>query len=494
VPKFHGGIVAPTPSDEDEDERNVTVLPSELRTRNAKPAREAERIGPVPVRFAFLALFALFIAAYMLSPLLIRRRYGDIIVGDAVFYYVYERSLILDHDLDFTNDYAGFDRAHKPGDDKTTGGSTTDIGRPLNQFSIGPALLGAPFFVVAHGLALALRAGGIHAGTDGFGYLEEASFGVAGIVASGIAAWVCYRVARRWYGVSAALGGVLLVWLGGSLTYYTLVSPTYSHAFDACAVSLWVAYWLLRTPTTARQWALFGALAGLVTLMRWQEAVVVVLPLGWLLWDAIRRRQAWGNAIGHALAYSVAAIAVFSPQMIAWYVNFGSLIAVPQGTDFFSLTQPGLFNVLFSSRHGLLLWTPAVLVGLIGLLPLTRRLPRTAITGIVAFVLLWYINGTVRDWWGGEAFGARRFLSLVPFLGLGSAAALDWLAIRTHARQQIAGALVGVLVILNLLFLVQYVAFLHGVGHLATYPTVRELMLDRFIVPFQFAVRLLRHR
>ncbi len=471
--------------------------------RAAHDASGQDRVGPVPVRLAFVALFALFIAAYMLSPLLISRRYGDIIVGDAVFYYVYERSLILDHDLDFTNDYAGFDRAHKAGDDKTVGGSTTDIGRPLNQESIGPAIFGAPFFIVAHGLALALRAGGIHAGTDGFGYLEEASFGVAGIVASGIAAWTCYRLARRWYGIGASLGGTALVWLGGSMTYYTLVSPTYSHTFDACAISLWLAYWLLHSPATPRQWAVFGALAGLVTLMRWQEAVVVVLPLGWLLWDALHastgaRRTAWTHAVGCALAYGIAAVAVFTPQMAAWYVNFGRLIAVPQGSDFFSLTQPGLWNVLFSTRHGLFTWTPAVLVGLLGLLPLARRAPRPAITGAVAFVLLWYVNGTVRDWWGGEAFGARRFLSLVPFLTLGTAAALDWFAARvrreTASTLVAVPALVVVLIALNLLFLGQYVAFLHGVGHLSTYPTARQLLLDRFIVPFQFAARLLRQK
>jgi len=465
--------------------------------RSGSGAPNQDRVGPVPVRLAFVGLFTLFIVAYMLSPLLISRRYGDIIVGDAVFYYVYERSLILDHDLDFTNDYAGFDRAHKAGDNKTVGGATTDIGRPLNQESIGPAIIGAPFFVVAHGLARVLRAGGIHAGTDGFGYLEEVSFGVAGIVASGIAAWTCYRLARRWFGITASLGGVALVWLGGSMAYYTLVSPTYSHTFDACAISPWLAYWLLRGPATPRQWATFGALAGLVTLMRWQEAVVVVLPLGWLLWGALHaraggRHAAWTHAVGCALAYGVAAVAVFSPQMAAWYVNFGSLIAVPQGSDFFSLTQPGLWNVLFSTRHGLFTWTPAVLVGLLGLLPLTRRAPRPAITGIVAFALLWYVNGTVRDWWGGEAFGARRFLSLVPFLVLGTTAALDWLAART--RREAAGALVAVFVVLNLLFLGQYVAFLHGVGHLATYPTARQLLLDRFIVPFQFAARLLRHK
>lgn len=454
--------------------------------------RGGDRVGPLSVRLLFVAAFLLCAAAYAVSPLVVGRRTGDSIGGDAIYYYVYARSVILDGDLDFTNDYAGFDRNRAPDDPKRTGGSYTDTGRPLNQFSVGPAVFAAPLFLAAHGLSIALDAAGVGIGADGFGPLEQLSFGLAGVLASGIAAWACYRIARRWFGIGASLGGVLLVWLGGSMTYYTLVSPTYSHAFDACAISLWVAYWLLRDPATPRQWAVFGALAGAVTLIRWQEAAVMLLPLGWLAWDALRtRRLAPRAALLRGAAYGTAAVAVFTPQMIAWYVNFGSLIAVPQGTDFFNLTQPGLWQVLFSTRHGLFTWTPAALVGLAGLVPLARVAPRPAITGAVAFALLWYLNGTTRDWWGGEAFGQRRFLSLVPFLALGTAAALAWLL--AHARRRIATGLIVALVTLNLLFLGQYVAFLHGYGRIGTYPTAQELLLHRFTVPFQYALKLL-HR
>lgn len=445
----------------------------------------------MPVWAIFSVIFGACAVLYLVSPRIISRRYGDVIVGDAVFYYAYERSVILDHTLDFTKTYAGFDRAHKAGDDKTVGGTTTSIGRPYNQFPLGPALIGSPFFVIAHGLALLLRAAGIHAGTDGFGYLEESSFGIAGVCASGLAAWFSYRIARRFVGVGPALGAILVVWGGGSMLYYTLVSPTYSHAFDACAISLWLWYWITREPATPRQWACFGAIAGMMALMRWQEIAVVLLPLVGLAGEAVHARRLPRVVALNALVYCLCAVAVFTPQMGAWWVNFGRLIAVPQGSEFFDLKQPGVWQVLFSRRHGLLVWTPAVALGLAGLALLRGRAARWAVVGLAAFAFVWYINGTVQDWWGGEAFGARRFLSLVPFLTLGTAVFLDWLT--RHHWQRWAVALVGVIVVANVLFMVQYVAFLHGFGQLATYPTAQQLLVDRFTIPFRYLLRLARH-
>ena len=198
-------------------------------------------------------------------------------------------------------------------------------------------------------------------------------------------------------------------------------------------------------------------------------------------------------ALACGVAYCTAAVIAFVPQMVAWQINFGSPIAVPQGTDFFNLTQPGLWEVLFSTRHGLFTWTPAALIGLVGLVPLARVAPRPALTGAIAFVLLWYLNGTVRDWWGGEAFGQRRFLSLVPFLALGTAASFDWLTTHgTRGRRRIAGGAIAILIALNLLFVGQYVAFLHGYGRIGTYPTAHELLLDRFTVPCGYVRRLTR--
>src|SRR6476659_3946780 len=128
-----------------------------------------------------------------------------------------------------------------------------------------------------------------------------------------------------------------------------------------------------------------------------------------------------------ALAASVAMLSwaiVFFPQTLVWHSVYGQWLTVPQGGSFMQWTSPHPFAVLFD-KHGLLSWTPLILVALVGLVRFARTHVRVALP-IAAIVLsAWYVNSAVADWWAGEAFGARRFLSLYPLLVLGLAVWVD---------------------------------------------------------------------
>jgi hypothetical protein len=41
---------------------------------------------------------------------------------------------------------------------------------------------------------------------------------------------------------------------------------------------------------------------------------------------------------------------------------------------------------------------------------------------VVVFLLESYVNAAARDWWAGDAFGARRFLGLFPIFAIGLSA------------------------------------------------------------------------
>src|ERR1051325_11874526 len=62
--------------------------------------------------------------------------------ADAAYYYAYLPSLVLDRDLDFTNQYQVTQNWYRLG--------PTPIGRPGNVFGIGPAVFELPAFVVGH--------------------------------------------------------------------------------------------------------------------------------------------------------------------------------------------------------------------------------------------------------------------------------------------------------------------------------------------------------
>src|SRR5690606_3348969 len=115
---------------------------------------------------------------------------------------------------------------------------------------------------------------------------------------------------------------------------------------------------------------------------------------------------------------------------------------------------PALISVLFSLNHGLFSWTPAVLPAMGGLWMLRRREAPAAWAMLVVVVLSVYVNAAVSDWWGGEAFGARRFVSLTVFFALGMAALFS--AGRWTHRPRVVRLAAFVLVTYNLLFVVQY--------------------------------------
>jgi hypothetical protein len=113
--------------------------------------------------------------------------------------------------------------------------------------------------------------------------------------------------------------------------------------------------------------------------------------------------------------------------------------------------SPHFFEVLFSTEHGLFLWTPLALVAVAGLVWLCvgRRHSTTSDVRWVAallllmFVLQVYVSGSVESWTVAGAFGQRRFVALTPVLAVGLAA---WMPVRGSApRHVVTAALVAAL-------------------------------------------------
>jgi hypothetical protein len=115
------------------------------------------------------------------------------------------------------------------------------------------------------------------------------------------------------------------------------------------------------------------------------------------------------------------------PQMLVWRALYGVFLlpAPPHGVDFLRLDHPFVLETLFSSRHGLLSWTPVFWLGYLGFLPLARRHLGIALPLAVPLLLMTYVNMCSGDWWAGGSFSNRRFDSLLPIVAFGFAAALE---------------------------------------------------------------------
>jgi len=433
----------------------------------------------------FAAIGLVFAAAYVTALTAFPRAHGRVLDGDAIQYYAYLRSIVIDGDVDFTNDYR---LLYTPTGDAAADNvwltSKTAIGRPPNLMSIGPALLWSPPFLVTYGFVSLARALGGTTPLDGVALPFLLSVGLAGIGYATLGAYLCYLSGRLIAPDAAAFWGALAAWLATPAVYYSVISPAYSHATSLFAGALFVYFWLkTRGAEGLGRYAGLGIIGGLVTLVRWQEIVILLLPLLELMQLTEKPRMTVVTAASRAALMALGVGVVLVPQLWAWRAIFGQLLVVPQGGGFMRWGSPALGSVLFSLRHGLFTWTPAVLVAVLGFPALVRR-DRVLGWGAIGVLLLTiYINASVNDWWGGEAFGARRFVGLTIFFALGFAAMFAgafWQR-RPGWMRWTAVALIAY----NLLFLVQYQLFMRGFRELAPYPdTIRQVFFDRLTLPW----------
>lgn len=434
-----------------------------------------------------------FALAYGASLVFFPKPNGRIVIGDAVHYYVYLRSLVFDGDLQFHNEYVRLYGLTHRGPEVAWVYDPLPSGYIRNVMPIGTAIVWAPLYLLAGAVLSVMRLAGMDITVDGYGRLFQATAGFSGIAAATAGTWLSYRAAASVFSVRSAIWATLAIWLGASPFYYSMVSPTYSHAVSMLANSAVIVYWLTtRERTDLKRFVALGALIGCATLVRWQEATLLVLPI----LDAARTRRDKELRVPRLspsfhlkiLASALAALALFTPQMIVWNLFYGEPFVIPQGGQFMRWHDAALWAVLFSDWHGLFTWTPIVLLSVTGLVPLWRRDRHVAIAAIALLLAAWYTNAAVADWWAGEAFGSRRFVSCVPLFVLGLAALFS-----TWQHRSIVAGVAAVAIALNCLLLFQYQLFLKGWRDVAPYPRgAYGLGVARFVVPFRVVGYLLR--
>jgi hypothetical protein len=435
-------------------------------------ARAAEKAS----RYAYIGLLLL------LVPLLHFRGYR--LRGDGLWYYSYAHSVSFDGDIDLTNQYQRLGIGHFRGSQPVR-----ETGLARYTFPVGAPLAWLPFVQLGH-LGVWLRnIHGIETAYDGYSdpYLHSVALGSLLIGWAGLL--VLDRFLRRWFTPAHSFAAVTATGCASFLAWYLAYQPIYTHTLTFVLVSLFLLRWICCRETVG-DYAILGLLLGAAACVRWQNAVFGLLPALSLTRELTggRRRTALFGAgvLGGTFLLGVL------PQLLTWKVIFDRFwIGVPLGADYMRWADPFLAETLFSSRHGLLSWSPILIVALFGLVGFLWRHPGYGLPLLCLLILQTYINSAVADWWGGGAFGARRFDSVLPILALGLGTAIAWLARFVRRRPGVVvAALLAVFISANALFMEQY-----RKGRLPTDDTISwetaargmmEDFFDAFGYPFSF--------
>ncbi|HEV8228688.1 MAG TPA: hypothetical protein VGQ86_01930 [Candidatus Limnocylindria bacterium] len=358
---------------------------------------------------------ALTLAAVLLVPYFALRPYHNSTIptaSDEPHYLIIMQSLVIDHDLDLTNNYDGEAyREFYP--DRLPDRHVIQVGPwqyPIRD--LGLPLIGAlPF-------AAAGRAGVV---------------ALMGLVAAALAAQLYLacrelRIAHR-----PALVGTALACLSHPILSYT--TQIYPELLSALAFVS--AARLVRARRGATNLALAGA-AACVGVLPWlsTRAALIALGVGLVVAYCALRAVAPATLSQRAIRVAAAAVPFFALLAALSFVNWQLFGRFMPGAAYYLVSdqqqvltyapQVGALGLLFDRTFGLIPHAPVYLLGALGVLPLWRRGPSALLAALflgwlVAFVFI----ASIAYWWADGAPPSRYILAGLPFFAVLLAAGLE---------------------------------------------------------------------
>jgi hypothetical protein len=363
--------------------------------------------------------------------------------GDGVGYYAFGRAVLIGHNFDFTKDWLAANDSFRMGRIDSDGNirpSQYTVTRHLdNHFTVGPAILWAPFLVTAH---LAVNTGhlfGSRIPADGFSSPYRIAMALSTTLYGFLAIWLSFQLAKKHCEEKWAFLAALGIWFASSLPVYMYFNPSWSHAHSAFAVALFLWYWD-RTGAERSwiQWLILAAIAGLMINVYYVNAVLLIIPLLESLsefWKRLKERQLASarQLFINDVIFSITILAALFPIFITKKIIYGSYFNLGY-VETWSWSSPALLKVCFSAEHGLFSWTPILILSVAGLFLMRRYDPDLSFFLTGGFLVYLYTIGCYQDWAGISSFGNRFFISLTPLFSLGLASFFDWFAGKWNER------------------------------------------------------------
>jgi hypothetical protein len=377
-------------------------------------------------------IFVAVAATGLLAMARAQQYYGNIYRGwDAQFYYALAHSLVFDRDLDITDDlaltpYPGpFDR---DGDGSWESAPRRPDGSIPTKYPLGMSLVEAPLVAIGSLARTATGAlGMVVPGAAGYSAIELwcVAIGLLLLLAYGLA--TLYRLLAGEYGGPAAALGVFGCWMGTSLFYYSVVEPYMAHAVSLVLLVMVMkgTHDLSAAGPANRRLAMLGLGLAMLFLVRPQQAMVAAFLLP-ALSGLIRSRPMAEWAPGAAVGAAACAIAILAQiGMNSRQFGVATISGYSVGGEGFAWMAPRLDIVLTGGSRGLLVFSPVVLLAVLGFVLYPRSVPGYAWPQVWNAIAQVYLIASWSSPGQGQSFGPRMLSDNAGVAAVGLAVLLQ---------------------------------------------------------------------
>jgi hypothetical protein len=301
-------------------------------------------------------------------------------------------------------------------------------GNYLLMTSLGLSIMYAPFFFIAHLLA------------EPLGYTPNgfsAPYGTALLFGCWVYLLCAFLLLRqilsRYYSDRVIAFTLLIIGLTTNLLWYATAEAAMSHAFSFFLFTLFL-YCTLKW-YDKQSWSMtmsLGLTLGLISLIRPTNVLVIIVFLlfGIVTWNNIKELLLlfWKNNT-KLLLMAFCTFLIWVPQLLYWKSVTGQFLYYSYGSEErFFFDHPHLWQFLFGFRKGWLIYTPSMILAIVGFYFLWKN-NRKFFFPLLFFILpTIYILSSWWCWWFGGGFGQRSMIESYAFLSLPLAAFFSWVS------------------------------------------------------------------
>jgi hypothetical protein len=377
---------------------------------------------------------------------------------DALGYYMYLPGYLIYDDVTELKWFPAIDAKYNVSGGNLYQATPLEKGGYAFKYLGGVAIMELPFFYVGHTIAYCADVP-----QDGFSWPYQYAILFGAIFWFFIGCLILRKVLLRFYSETITTLTLLLVCLASNLLQYVSVDGAMSHAFifPLYAAMLWLTLRWHESPK--RQTALLiGLVAGLATISRPTELIIIFIPILWSLDTSGKLKSKWAlvkQHRSHVLWAIGGGIAGILPQLLYWKQATGSWI-YDVGSKWYFLNP--WFRVLLGFEKGWFIYTPVAILMVLGLFFLKGKPFRRS---VLTFCLLniWIIIAW-SDWRYGASYSTRALTQSYPVFALALAAFLERMYV--YWKRWIILGLGTYLVVVNLFQIWQYNALILHYDHM----------------------------
>lgn len=342
--------------------------------------------------------------------------WNRIIASDAKGYYAYLPAVFIYHDLNF----GFFDHIEK--EKYYNKNLYCDFraywnNKTISKYYCGTAIAQLPFFLAAHFLSYLTEYD-----MDGYSKLYPILINLAAIFYLIIGLFFINKV-LLFFQIDDKYRAIALlaITFGTNIFYYTIVEPGMSHIYSFAFITMFLYYGFQFFKKNKLAYIfILAALSGMIVLIRPVNGIVLFI-LPFLAQGKIQFKEGFKFVFNNKIILVLALLmGLFFPfvQLLIYKLSTGSYFVYSYTGEGFNFLNPHMIDILFSYKKGLFVYTPLLLISLLGGYFIWKKNKFEFFSLFFFLILLTFVLSSWSNWWYGGSFSSRVYLEYLPLFAI----------------------------------------------------------------------------